>query len=198
MYCDNKSAIALMLQKQRSKHSDPSIIDINFTSSRSMLKWCDRDFTCPYGVIKLAASSLKPLGAEKELNFYINKLGMRSFTPETHLKRLARWNVDRIVGGTYSNIPLYHKYRYSNLMIQPELEGSTQGYPLVSVEVLRFNTTAGNPVKKILLKLNLSDHRILKDGGGDGFCGGERDGEELVVEREVGVFLLGGGDGGRL
>ncbi|GJT79963.1 hypothetical protein Tco_1054305 [Tanacetum coccineum] len=30
----------------------------------------------------------------------------------------------------------------------------------------RFNTTAGNPVKKILLKLNLSDHRILKDGGG--------------------------------
>ncbi|GJT10309.1 hypothetical protein Tco_0857351, partial [Tanacetum coccineum] len=29
-----------------------------------------------------------------------------------------------------------------------------------------FNTTAGNPVKKILLKLNLSDHRILKDGGG--------------------------------
>ncbi|GJW21086.1 hypothetical protein Tco_0031708 [Tanacetum coccineum] len=30
---------------------------------------------------------------------------------------------------------------------------------------LIFNTTAGNPVKKILLKLNLSDHRILKDGG---------------------------------
>ncbi|GJY37606.1 hypothetical protein Tco_0423970 [Tanacetum coccineum] len=52
-------------------------------------------------------------------------------------------------------------------MIQPEPEGSTQGYPLVSVEVLRFNTTAGNPVKKILLKLNLSDHRLFKDGGGD-------------------------------
>ncbi|GKA60896.1 hypothetical protein Tco_0760303 [Tanacetum coccineum] len=57
------------------------------------------------------------------------------------------------------------RHRYSNPMIQPEPEGSTQGYPLVSVEVLRFNTTAGNPVKKILLKLNLSDHRILKDGG---------------------------------
>ncbi|GKB77209.1 retrovirus-related pol polyprotein from transposon TNT 1-94, partial [Tanacetum coccineum] len=54
------------------------------------------------------------------------------------------------------------RHRYSNPMIQPEPEGSTQGYPLVSVEVLRFNTTAGNPVKKILLKLNLSDHRILK------------------------------------
>ncbi|GJT03609.1 hypothetical protein Tco_0024094 [Tanacetum coccineum] len=31
----------------------------------------------------------------------------------------------------------------------------------------RFNTTAGNPVKKILRKLNLSDHRLFKDGGGD-------------------------------
>ncbi|GJT43961.1 retrotransposon protein, putative, ty1-copia subclass [Tanacetum coccineum] len=29
------------------------------------------------------------------------------------------------------------RYRYSNPMIQPEPEGSTQGYPLVSVEVLR-------------------------------------------------------------
>ncbi|GJU04756.1 hypothetical protein Tco_1121186 [Tanacetum coccineum] len=43
----------------------------------------------------------------------------------------------------------------------------------------RFNTTAGNPVKKILLKLNLSDHRIFKDGGGglgieDGLDGTER------------------------
>ncbi|GJY59252.1 hypothetical protein Tco_0459144 [Tanacetum coccineum] len=49
-------------------------------------------------------------------------------------------------------------------MIQPEPEGSTQGYPLDSVEVLRFNTLAGNPVKEILLKLNLPDHKsILKD-----------------------------------
>ncbi|GJU03888.1 hypothetical protein Tco_1114226, partial [Tanacetum coccineum] len=59
------------------------------------------------------------------------------------------------------------RLRYSDPMIQPELEGSTQGYPLVSVEVLRFNTTTENPVKRLFLKLNLSDHRILKDGGGD-------------------------------
>ncbi|GJU55887.1 hypothetical protein Tco_1229601 [Tanacetum coccineum] len=54
---------------------------------------------------------------------------------------------------------------YSNLKIQPESEGSTQGYPLVSVEVLRFDTLAGNLVKEILLlKLNLPDHRsILTD-----------------------------------
>ncbi|GJW49992.1 hypothetical protein Tco_0091343 [Tanacetum coccineum] len=31
----------------------------------------------------------------------------------------------------------------------------------------RFYTSAGNPVKEILLKLNLLDHRILKDGGED-------------------------------
>ncbi|GKB66411.1 hypothetical protein Tco_0927823 [Tanacetum coccineum] len=45
-----------------------------------------------------------------------------------------------------------------------EPEGSTQGYPLVSVEVLRFDSSAGNPVKEILLKLNLPDHKsILTD-----------------------------------
>ncbi|GJQ90758.1 hypothetical protein Tco_0001897 [Tanacetum coccineum] len=85
------------------------------------------------------------------------------------------------------------RHRYSNPIIQPELEGSTQGYPLVSVEVLRYdkrskvrlreecrlsgantgtnptrlNTSAGNPVNEILLILNLPDHRILKDGGED-------------------------------
>ncbi|GJR12223.1 hypothetical protein Tco_0794875 [Tanacetum coccineum] len=137
------------------------------------------------------------------------------------------------------------RHRYSNPMIQPELEGSTQGYPLDSVEVLRvlriilvilpehqsdtqvitmkmeilpestsnklmvgdlcnsiriklvttgkkrwcdsiriklvpehaefdesntnvlerFYTSAGNPVKEILLKLNLPDQGLLKDGG---------------------------------
>ncbi|GJR38245.1 hypothetical protein Tco_1213929 [Tanacetum coccineum] len=91
------------------------------------------------------------------------------------------------------------RHMYSNPIIQPELEGSTQGYLLVSVEVLRdythfyrlshselvdiekvtvcsslrslkdkvpieFDTSAGNPVNEILLKLNLPDHRIFKDG----------------------------------
>ncbi|GJV08439.1 hypothetical protein Tco_1346095 [Tanacetum coccineum] len=68
-------------------------------------------------------------------------------------RRLMR-SLEKFVGGRL----------YSNPMIQPEPEGSTQGYPLESVEVLRFNTTAGNPVKKILLKLTLSDHMsILTD-----------------------------------
>ncbi|GJZ52114.1 hypothetical protein Tco_0606629 [Tanacetum coccineum] len=34
-------------------------------------------------------------------------------------------------------------------------------------ELHKFYTSAGNPVKEILLKLNLPDHRILKDGGED-------------------------------
>ncbi|GJZ02406.1 hypothetical protein Tco_0520367 [Tanacetum coccineum] len=52
-------------------------------------------------------------------------------------------------------------------MIQPEPEGSTQGYPLDSVEVLsanaleRFYTSAGNHVKEILPKLNLPDHMLI-------------------------------------
>ncbi|GKE03401.1 hypothetical protein Tco_1395419, partial [Tanacetum coccineum] len=29
-----------------------------------------------------------------------------------------------------------------------------------------FNTSVGSPVKEIILKLNLPDHRILKDGHG--------------------------------
>ncbi|GJV66430.1 hypothetical protein Tco_1477258 [Tanacetum coccineum] len=83
--------------------------------------------------------------------------------------------------------------RYSNLIIQPEPKGSTLGYPLDSVEVLRYDTkgekfdesdthvlerldnSAGNPVKEILYNILIylkKYHRvdphgfvmILKDG----------------------------------
>ncbi|GJV24075.1 retrovirus-related pol polyprotein from transposon TNT 1-94 [Tanacetum coccineum] len=82
--------------------------------------------------------------AEKRIEFLINKLGvMRRFTPET-LKKLAADVTNMVAVG------LEHaEYDESNTYV---LE--------------RFNTTAGNPVKKILLKLNLSDHRLFKDGGG--------------------------------
>ncbi|GJR56126.1 ribonuclease H-like domain-containing protein [Tanacetum coccineum] len=48
---------------------------------------------------------------------------------------------------------------------QPEPEEDQPGISLVKCKVLRFYTLAGNPVKEILLKLNLPDHRKLKDGG---------------------------------
>nr|GEY11983.1 putative ribonuclease H-like domain-containing protein [Tanacetum cinerariifolium] len=75
--------------------------------------------------------------------------------------------------------------RHLEKFVEPE--GSTQGYPLASVEVLRYDKRSksknmiivptemelilehtqqdGNPIKEILLKLNLPDHRTLKDRG---------------------------------
>ncbi|GKA85877.1 hypothetical protein Tco_0807531 [Tanacetum coccineum] len=48
----------------------------------------------------------------------------------------------------------------------------------------RFYTSAGNPVKEILLKLNLPDHRIPKDGG-EGTCFRHSDTERLSRSDEV-------------
>ncbi|GJX82920.1 hypothetical protein Tco_0332401 [Tanacetum coccineum] len=85
MYCDNKSVIALCcnnVQHSRSKH-----IDIRFHFIKEHVE---------NGVIKLyfvntkyqlADIFTKALGRER-IEFLINKLGMRSFTPET-LKQLA-------------------------------------------------------------------------------------------------------------
>ncbi|GJS98750.1 hypothetical protein Tco_0819920 [Tanacetum coccineum] len=73
------------------------------------------------------------------------------------------------------------KHRYSNPMIQPELEGSTQGYPLDSVEVLRYDTKGEkSDTQVITMKMEIlleptsnklmvgqssRIRRILKDGG---------------------------------
>ncbi|GJT69166.1 hypothetical protein Tco_1028452 [Tanacetum coccineum] len=46
----------------------------------------------------------------------------------------------------------------------PDWRDLSRDIPIVRLEVLRFNTSAGNPTKEILLKLNLPDHRsILTD-----------------------------------
>ncbi|GJU64575.1 hypothetical protein Tco_1246410 [Tanacetum coccineum] len=85
MYCDNKSAIALScnsVQHYRSKH-----IDIRFHLIKEHVK---------NGVIKLyfinmeyqLADIFTKALARERIEFLINKLGMRSFTPET-LKQLA-------------------------------------------------------------------------------------------------------------
>ncbi|GJV11463.1 retrovirus-related pol polyprotein from transposon TNT 1-94 [Tanacetum coccineum] len=46
-----------------------------------------------------------------------------------------------------------------------EVDLADVAYILSYLEECRFYTSAGNPVKEILLKLNLPDHRKLKDGG---------------------------------
>ncbi|GKA87208.1 hypothetical protein Tco_0808919, partial [Tanacetum coccineum] len=51
-----------------------------------------------------------------------------------------------------------------------------------------FDTPAGNPVKKILLKLNLSDHRILKDGHGGAWY--EHVGIEVTSSQDGKVYKM--------
>ncbi|GKE77631.1 hypothetical protein Tco_1543751 [Tanacetum coccineum] len=85
MYCDNKSVIALCynnVQHYRSKH-----IDIRFHFIKEQVE---------NGVVELYFVNMEDQLADiftkalcrEGINFLINKLGMRSFTPET-LKQLA-------------------------------------------------------------------------------------------------------------
>ncbi|GJZ96776.1 retrovirus-related pol polyprotein from transposon TNT 1-94 [Tanacetum coccineum] len=85
MYCDNKSAIALCcnnVQHSRSKH-----IDIGFHFIKEQVESGVVDLYFVNTKYQLADIFTKPLCRER-IEFLINKLGMRSFTPET-LKQLA-------------------------------------------------------------------------------------------------------------
>ncbi|GJV53596.1 hypothetical protein Tco_1449337 [Tanacetum coccineum] len=79
---------------------------------------------------------------------------------EGDFKRLRRQDIEDmlllLVQNKLTNLNLEERQNWRDL---------PRDIPLDSVEVLRFNTIAGNPVKDILLKLNLPNHRILKDGG---------------------------------
>ncbi|GJT19518.1 retrovirus-related pol polyprotein from transposon TNT 1-94 [Tanacetum coccineum] len=78
------------------------------------------------------------------------------------------------------------RYRYSNPLIKPEPEGSTQGYPLVSIEVLRVEELKRNVRIKGEKKEALHTLRKKPDGGGDA--------EEMWQRLEGGC--RGGGLGG--
>ncbi|GJS17341.1 retrotransposon protein, putative, ty1-copia subclass [Tanacetum coccineum] len=85
MYCDNKSAIALCcnnVQHSRSKH-----IDIRFHFIKEHVENEVIELYFVNTEYQLADIFTKALG-RKRIEFLINKLGMRSFTPET-LKQLA-------------------------------------------------------------------------------------------------------------
>ncbi|GJW84585.1 retrovirus-related pol polyprotein from transposon TNT 1-94 [Tanacetum coccineum] len=122
---------------------------------------------CNFWEIDLSVGHQK---GRKALRYPVRKLNILLCPAVQRLSLLGK-KVEAILKSAWTekdqidNFLKERRYRYSNPMIQPEPEGSTQGYPLGSVEVLRFYTSAGNPVKEILLKLNLPDHRKLKDGG---------------------------------
>ncbi|GJS38721.1 retrovirus-related pol polyprotein from transposon TNT 1-94 [Tanacetum coccineum] len=85
MYCDNKSAIALCcnnVQHSRSKH-----IDIRFHFIKEHVENRVIKLYFVNTEYQLADIFTKALGRNR-IEFLINKLGMRSFTPET-LKQLA-------------------------------------------------------------------------------------------------------------
>ncbi|GKA94048.1 hypothetical protein Tco_0816034 [Tanacetum coccineum] len=85
MYCDNKSAIALCcnnVQHSRSKH-----IDIRFHFIKEHVENGVIELYFVNTEYQLADIFTKALGRER-IEFLINKLGMRSFTPNT-LKQLA-------------------------------------------------------------------------------------------------------------
>ncbi|GJV68415.1 retrovirus-related pol polyprotein from transposon TNT 1-94 [Tanacetum coccineum] len=85
MYCDNKSAIALCcnnVQHSRSKH-----IDIRFHFIKEHVENGVIELYFVNTEYQLADIFTKALGRER-IEFLINKLGMRSFSPET-LKQLA-------------------------------------------------------------------------------------------------------------
>ncbi|GJX45210.1 hypothetical protein Tco_0261886 [Tanacetum coccineum] len=60
-----------------------------------------------------------------------------------------------------------HSYRlsHSELVDIEKVAVCSSLRSLKSKCTIEFYTSAGNPVKEILLKLNLPDHRIRKDGG---------------------------------
>ncbi|GJT33934.1 retrovirus-related pol polyprotein from transposon TNT 1-94 [Tanacetum coccineum] len=85
MYCDNKSAIALCCnndQHSRSKH-----IDIRFHFIKEQVENRVVEYYFVNTEYQLVDIFTKALGRER-IEFLINKMGMRSFTPET-LKQLA-------------------------------------------------------------------------------------------------------------
>ncbi|GJX91442.1 hypothetical protein Tco_0344768 [Tanacetum coccineum] len=82
------------------------------------------------------------------LDDILKRIGMK-YMPQTYWKKVDK----DIAGAMIQSIDKMLK----NRRIMWSLEKFVGGRP--------FYTSAGNPVKEILFKLNLLDHRILKDGG---------------------------------
>ncbi|GJT64252.1 hypothetical protein Tco_1015732 [Tanacetum coccineum] len=173
IYCDLKSAIALScnpVQHSRTKHVAFRYHFIKEHLEKGMIElyFVKTDY-------QLADLFTKALLVDR-FNYLVHRLGMCNLSLQ-ELERLAK---SRQKEGLSRNTPI--RLSSSPRLIEKELKYSNNNDRILNEGLLDLRKVEGCMVSWF----------------GDGFFGGERDGEELVVVREVGVFLLGRGDGGRL
>ncbi|GJU91655.1 hypothetical protein Tco_1304078 [Tanacetum coccineum] len=116
---------------------------------------------------------------EKKIAYFIIKDINKLLKERRMMRSLEKFIGGRLYGTDLRLLQiLFISQRYSNPMIQPEPEGSTQGYPLVSVEVLRpiFTDSMDTPTKYGRMKKPYSSpcftanyfiSGIFKDGDGE-------------------------------
>nr|GEV22337.1 retrovirus-related Pol polyprotein from transposon TNT 1-94 [Tanacetum cinerariifolium] len=142
MYCDNKSAIALRcnnVQRSRSKH-----IDIRYHIMKEKVKNEVIELYFVNTEYQLADLFTKALGRDR-IEFLINKLGMKSFTPET-LKQLTDevdetmdTTIDQQVAMEEAFVPHTHRLRIgrSNFCLLSNISSKESTLQLV-YDVLRL------------------------------------------------------------
>ncbi|GJQ96943.1 hypothetical protein Tco_0008082 [Tanacetum coccineum] len=172
------------VQHSRSKH-----IDIRFHFIKEHVENGVIELYFVNTEYQLADIFTKALCRER-IEFLINKLWMRTFTPKT-LKQLAD-EVDeklkqcqRVIGQRKIRLTLLERKKVNEELrkghwweiARRRPTAATKDHMISSYDVLIIQKDsmlqAGNPVKEILHKLNLPDHtgrssrirRILKDGG---------------------------------
>ncbi|GJX66965.1 putative ribonuclease H-like domain-containing protein [Tanacetum coccineum] len=177
MYCDNKSAIALCcnnVQHSRSKH-----IDIRFHFIKEHVENGVIELYFVNTEYQLADIFTKALGRER-IEFLINKLGVSISSTYEELLVISRDLVlERVncvlrISGLYTLRLLdaackkvLNLLKKGLLKVKAMPKSAWTEKDLIDdfLKERRFYTSAGNPVKEILLKLNLPGHRKLKDGG---------------------------------
>ncbi|GJR44298.1 reverse transcriptase domain-containing protein [Tanacetum coccineum] len=102
---------------------------------------------------------------EQRKSFYAFARGMQS--------RGDMYLTKRILEVTHVSVMMKHGYGYLEEIVVRRADNALYRFKEEHAEfdesdtyvLERFDTSAGNHVKEILLKLNLPDHRIFKDGG---------------------------------
>ncbi|GJT65816.1 zf-CCHC domain-containing protein [Tanacetum coccineum] len=111
--------------------------------------------------LKKIISSQKPSGDKTGLGFNFTK-GSPSETKQVKFVRAQEVeSKEKLMESNPNSKPKFILINNTKIPIASDDEFDESDTHVLE----RFDTSAGNPVKEILLKLNLPDHRILKDGG---------------------------------